>query len=371
MTNPIYAHIGLIILAGGRSSRMGCDKASLPWHNGTLLSELLRRSLCLPFREIIISINAPLPDQSLPSAACPLHIVADTYKDCGPLGGLEAALRTGTCDYYAVLSADLPFYDFSPLQDWLAHPQWLTPDTTGLVPILLPVVKGRDQPLAALYPANIYPAVIAALRRHDYRVRSLYDTLPVCRINETKHAFLYTNTNTPSAYKDARACEVSRHRTVPVISITGDHSGVGKTTAATAIIRALHDRGYCIGYIKSTHHPVRAEKKGSDTDRALQSGAAFALTCTPADVPAHKDKEAVLLALSQQHPADLVIIESRCHGPFPRMETNLTAKIALNTTDDVIATLHDYDCSDDDVCHHFSLSHTDRLIPYILTIMGI
>lgn len=370
MKNSIYTHIGLIILAGGRSSRMGRDKFQLPWHDSTMLSELLQRSKGIAFQEIIISTNEPISEQDMPPLSCPLHFVADSYQGCGPLGGLEAALRTGTCNYYAVLSVDLPFYDFSPLQDWLTHPHWLTPDTSGVLPIILPVVNGNDQPLAALYPASIYPVLIKALQRHDYRVRSLYDTLPVRRINETDRAFLYTNTNTPSAYKDAVAYEVNRRRAVPVISITGDHSGVGKTTAATTIIQSLHDRGYCIGYIKSSHHPIVTPKKDSDTDRALQNGAAFALTCTPDDIPPHQDKSTVLLTLSQQRPADLVIIESRCHGLFPMIKISQTDDVAIDGAASTVAIIHDYERHDDDIYHHFSLSHTDRLITYILTIMG-
>ena len=51
--------LGLIILAGGRSSRMGRDKAALPWRGATLLTDLLLRSQGVAFDEIVVSANRP------------------------------------------------------------------------------------------------------------------------------------------------------------------------------------------------------------------------------------------------------------------------------------------------------------------------
>ena len=49
--------LGLIILAGGRSTRMGRDKTALPWHDTDLLTDLLLRSQAYPFTERLLSIN--------------------------------------------------------------------------------------------------------------------------------------------------------------------------------------------------------------------------------------------------------------------------------------------------------------------------
>lgn len=367
MKNHFINAPGLIILTGGRSSRMGHDKAGLPWCSGTLLSDLLRRSKCIPFWEIIIAAHSHPDRTGWPDCHCPVHITTDTYTGCGPLGGLEAALRQGSSPYYVVLSVDLPFYDFSPLQDWLAHPDWMKPNAEKIYPILLPVVQGKEQPLAAVYPAGIYPAVLTALQSGEHRVRSIYDQWPVHRIDETEHAFLYTNINTPAAYKDALAYAVNCHRTVPVLSITADCSHTGKTTAATSIIRILSERGYRIGYIKSTHHHIDTEKEGSDTDRATKSGAVFALTCSLDDIPAGQTKTAALLAASQQRPADLVIIESRHHGVFPSLQVLPSGVPTASIPDDIIAVIHTND-EKNLPAHHFSLSRPQALISYILSV---
>ena len=112
--------LGLIILAGGRSTRMGRDKTALPWHDTDLLTDLLLRSQAYPFTERLLSINRPYESSHLPAKlARTVRLVIDNYPDCGPLGGIEAALYSGQCDFYLVLSVDLPFYDFAPVPDWV------------------------------------------------------------------------------------------------------------------------------------------------------------------------------------------------------------------------------------------------------------
>lgn len=306
--------LSLIILAGGRSSRMGRDKASLPWQNTNLLTDLIRRSHAVGFHEIIISANAQ-PDIShlSPSSKAAIRIVADHYPNSGPLGGMEAAFSACTCPYCVVVSVDLPFYDFSPISALLPI---LTASPS--VDAVIPMVEGRCQPLAALYRRKtVLNAVRRALDHHEYRVLSIANQLAVRYVSVTEKTILYENINTPSAYKDALAININRQRAVPVVSISSSQSGDGKTTLATQIISELSRRGYAVGYIKSTHHRHCREKKDSDTDKACKTGAVQALLCGPDDISASLSKRQVIEKCSQQIKADLVIIESRSTCLFP------------------------------------------------------
>ena len=67
--------LSLLILAGGKSSRMGCDKSKLPWRGTTSLTSLLQRSIVFPFKNTIISINRELDLSDLPGT-----VVATTGK---------------------------------------------------------------------------------------------------------------------------------------------------------------------------------------------------------------------------------------------------------------------------------------------------
>lgn len=304
----------LIVLAGGHSSRMGCDKASLRWHGTTLLADLLLRSSAAGFDEIIISSNAQPDISSLPAAlTARIRIVADTYRDCGPLGGMEAAFCKCTCPYCVVLSVDLPFYDFSPLQRLLPAMA-----ESPSIDAVIPVVKGRPQPLAAAYRRNTaLKAIRCALSSRNYRVLSISGSLSVRFMDESAAPIIYANINTPSAYKDALAIDANRRRAVPVITISSGRSGSGKTTLAVRLISELSRRGYGVGYVKSTHHSRCQEKPDSDTDKACRAGAVQALLCSPDDVPDGLSKKQAVLNVSQLIEADLVIIESRSSGLFP------------------------------------------------------
>ncbi|NJE33963.1 molybdopterin guanine dinucleotide synthesis protein B [Megasphaera sp. SW808] len=315
LTNIVHTvSLGLIILAGGRSSRMGRDKASLPWRGATLLTDLLLRSQAINFDEIVVSANRPPDLSALPlNLAARVRVVADDCQDCGPLGGMEAAFRACTCSYYLVLSVDLPFYDFSPVKQLLPELAQMSP-----VDLFLPMSKSRPQPLAAVYRREAaLEAVQAALNAGKRRVLSIADALTVRILDDAGAPILYENVNTPSAYKDALAIDANRRRAVPVVSLSAARSGDGKTSLAVQVIAELTRRGYAVAYVKSTHHRRCREKRGSDTDRALQAGAVQALLCSPDDVAAGEGKEDALLRLAQQTAADIAIVESRSHGPFP------------------------------------------------------
>ncbi|AXL20923.1 molybdopterin guanine dinucleotide synthesis protein B [Megasphaera stantonii] len=306
--------LGLIILAGGRSSRMGRDKAALPWRGATLLTDLLLRSQGVAFDEIIVSANRP-PDLSAlpPDLAARIIVVADSFQGCGPLGGMEAAFRACTCSYCLVLSVDLPFYDFSPVKQIL-------PELAQMpqVDLFLSMSESRPQPLAAIYRRGpALEAVQAALNAGKRRVLSIADKLAVRILDDAGAPILYENVNTPSAYKAALAIDANRRRAVPIVSLSAARSGDGKTSLAVQVIAELTRRGYAVAYVKSTHHRRCREKIGSDTDRAAQAGAVQTLLCSPDDMADGEGKEEALLRLAQQMAADVAIVESRSHGPFP------------------------------------------------------
>ena len=293
---------------------MGRDKAALPWRGATLLTDLLLRSQGVVFDEIIVSANRPSDLSALPpELAARVRVVADDCQDCGPLGGMEAAFRACTCLYCLVLSVDLPFYDFSPVKRLLPELS-----QASLVDLFLPISENRPQPLAAVYKRGpALEAVQAALNTGKRRVLSIADALNVRILDDAGTPILYENINTPSAYKDALAVDANRRRAVPVISLSAARSGEGKTSLAVQVIAELTRRGYAVAYVKSTHHRRCHEKRDSDTDKALQAGAVQALLCGSDDVAAGECKEDALLRLAQQTAADIAIVESRSHGPFP------------------------------------------------------
>ena len=317
--------LSLLILAGGKSSRMKKDKSQLPWQDSTTLTHMLTNSYVYPFERTVISANRIIEPQELPdfirkktkqrertteyihlSDKRRLSVVSDLYTDCGPLGGMEAAMRLYPSDCWLILAVDLPFFDFSRLPALLAA-------NASEYDAVIPVVDGRENPLAALYKGRVYEKIRTALADGDYRVRKIYNK-KAAFIDETPYARQYLNMNTPIAYKEALACAANQSRPVPVVSITAETSGTGKTHLTTQIIKELSDQGYKVGYVKSTHHMPSGPKQSSDTDLATRAGA----VCT-ALIPDGPEKKCSIEHAAFSMPVDLVLIESRRHGLFPKL----------------------------------------------------
>lgn len=107
MTAPSLAGF---VLAGGRSTRMGQDKALLPLNGVPLIQRAVRKLRKLTSQVCILGSRPEL------SPFAPL--VPDLRERCGPLGGMEAALSHTSCDWSLVLPVDMPFLPAALLRCW-------------------------------------------------------------------------------------------------------------------------------------------------------------------------------------------------------------------------------------------------------------
>ena len=137
-----------IVLAGGRSTRMGSPKAALEWHGSTLLrriSGIVGRAVDGP----VVVVRAP--GQALPALPDGVEVVEDAREGRGPLQGLAAglaAVRDRVPAAY-VSSTDVP----------LLHPRFVRRVLDALdddTDVVLPEVGGYPQPLAAAYLSLIH-----------------------------------------------------------------------------------------------------------------------------------------------------------------------------------------------------------------------
>lgn len=107
MTGPSLAGF---VLAGGRSSRMGQDKALLPLDSVPLIQRAVWKLRKLTSQVCILGSRPEL------SPFAPL--VPDLRESCGPLGGMEAALSHTLYDWSLVLPVDMPFLPAALLRCW-------------------------------------------------------------------------------------------------------------------------------------------------------------------------------------------------------------------------------------------------------------
>ena len=164
------------VLAGGRSSRLGRDKALLPWppnafakgKSQTLLQHAVARlqSVCT-----IVSICANRPD--LFSTA---EVIPDAVPGSGPLGGIVAALEHSSTEWNLLLAVDLPFLPVQVLQALAARARSgekirLSGRPSSPSPAcILPELDGLPQPLCGLYHRALAPKLRRALEAGKLKV---------------------------------------------------------------------------------------------------------------------------------------------------------------------------------------------------------
>ncbi|HTS68597.1 MAG TPA: molybdenum cofactor guanylyltransferase [Terriglobia bacterium] len=102
VAQPMQQDVTAFVLSGGQSTRMGRDKAMLPFQGSTLLERALGLARQVAPRVGILASRARY-------AAMGAWIVEDEFPDCGPLGGIHAALGATRSDLNVILSVDVPF----------------------------------------------------------------------------------------------------------------------------------------------------------------------------------------------------------------------------------------------------------------------
>ena len=159
--SPAIIAITGIVLAGGRSSRMGRDKASLVFDGETLLQRTVR-ALAAVVDEIIV-VRAPgasLPAIGALRASCPIVEVADPVEGEGPLVGIAAGLEAARAPVAIVVGVDMPF--LQPLLLRLlaervrAGSRWV-----------LPIAERRPQPLCSAFARDALDVLRAHIAAGD------------------------------------------------------------------------------------------------------------------------------------------------------------------------------------------------------------
>ena len=157
-----------IVLAGGRSTRMGRDKASLPWGDGDLLNTVLA-ALAPVCRRLIVVSNVPRM-----IGLAEVAVVADRYRGCGPLAGIHAGLLAAGEGYSFVTACDMPYLR----ADAVAYMAKAAEGYDAAVPY----VDGHFNPLHAVYHHRCLPAVEALLASGRNRVIDFYDRVILRRV---------------------------------------------------------------------------------------------------------------------------------------------------------------------------------------------
>ena len=202
--------LSLLILAGGKSTRMGQDKAWLMLDGRPLVMRVIDRVLPL-VDEVIVSTNQPDAfDAWLPDLPVPAHTVADRYPGAGPLAGLHAGLLAARCDLVLALATDMPFVNPTLIR-YLADLA-TDADVDAVVPQIPSPETGQIglEPLHAIYRRTCLPAIERCLETDQRRVVNLLDQVRVRVVTPDEirphdpRFRSFANVNTPQDWSDAQ-----------------------------------------------------------------------------------------------------------------------------------------------------------------------
>jgi FdhD protein len=180
------------ILSGGPSSRMGCDKALLPYRGGRFIEAIHRKMADLFDEVIVVGVESDQYD----FMQC--RRVPDLFPGMGALGGIHSALLHSVTDRVFVVGCDMPHIK----GDLIRHLCALADDADAVLP------EGETglEPLHAVYRKSALPAVEEALRAGRRGLLSFHENLRVRRIaRDTVEAIdpgmtAFRNINTPEDY---------------------------------------------------------------------------------------------------------------------------------------------------------------------------
>jgi len=184
------------ILAGGNSTRMGTDKAFVMLDGRTLLARALDVCRTITSEARIVGDRKKFA----PFAS----VVEDVFPECGPLGGIHAALRTSGTDLNVVLAVDLPFVSSALLHFLIAQAR-----KYGAM-VTVPRAGKGWQPLCAVYRRIFADAAETALRAGRYKIDALFEDAVTHAVGEEElrsagfSPEVFRNLNTPEELADAR-----------------------------------------------------------------------------------------------------------------------------------------------------------------------
>jgi len=191
------------ILAGGKSTRMGLDKAFIALDGRTLLARML---------ELARSVAEDVRLVGDPAKFAPFApVVEDVFRDCGPLGGIHAALRGSPKDLNLILAVDVPFISLALLQYLISRAR-SSPHAT----VTVPRAGGGWHPLSAVYRREFAGLAERALREGRYKIDALFDAASVQVITEEELEVagfsprVFRNLNTPQDLDAARTQDVRK-----------------------------------------------------------------------------------------------------------------------------------------------------------------
>lgn len=184
-------NFSMIVLAGGKSSRMGTDKADLRIGDRTFLQIQIEKGRQLGIQDIQVS--------GYRGTRCDIPVTRDRFPEKGPLGGLESCLRRAKHEKCLVLSVDVPLVPVEELKNLM--------DASRQSEASAVILKSgqKEQPLIAVYHRRLADAILKEISGGKGSVFSLLNRIGYGAYESAAPEETLININTVEAF-----CEMKK-----------------------------------------------------------------------------------------------------------------------------------------------------------------
>ena len=386
-----------VILAGGRSSRMGRDKALLELNEQKFIDHLVQElSGCCK-----VMISAAHQDDY---AGYGVPVIADETKDIGPIEGIRQALRSSGSDYVFVCAVDTPFVRKEMMQ-YLA--EFISSDYDAFV-----FREGdRIHPHIGIYSRAALSVIEEMIGEKQYRLTELLSRIRTKYVDIGTSCFdrkVLRNINTPDDYlailnQDAPAdssatrsmdapadpsatrsmdapadpssgrCMDAPHDSSagrrPLVFCVSGVKNSGKTHLVERLIHSFTEKGMSVGVIKHDGHSFECDVPGTDSDRFYRAGAMATAVFSASQSFIRLRREAgVEELIRQMENADVVIIEGLKYSSLPKVEV-IRKEISDRSICDsrtLLCIASDAALSEEMPCPVFDLDDTEGIVKCIM-----
>lgn len=303
-----YKNFSLLIVAGGKSSRLGTDKRFVEVGGVSLLENIINKASKCNFNEIFLCVEENLPAFSH-FEPLGIKILVDKVKNSGPMAALAVGLSKIRNDWALAVSTDMPFFDFDALEPLINK----ISDSQAVIP----TCGGKNQMLAAFYHKNLAEIFSNELASGQRKIFNAIKKIPHEFIEiPREESFFNVNTRADLILARGRAENLNR---TPIISIVAPQSGTGKTTFIEKLVKILSAQKIRVGVIKSDAHGFNLDIEGKDSWKFQSAGAKSVAVVSPNGyfLIENTSERENFLSIAEKMNVDLVLTESRTKNIFP------------------------------------------------------
>jgi molybdopterin-guanine dinucleotide biosynthesis protein MobB len=352
---PYRSDMSLALLAGGRSTRMGEDKAFTAFKDGTLLEWMRDRTACF-FPHVFLVTKDPwrFHDFGLP-------VVNDALEAGGSAVGIYTAILAAPTERILCLACDMPFISPQLL--------WHLADKSEGYDVFVPRHGEFLQPLCAVYGKRALGPYLDFIRTGGRRIFDIYPDLNTGYLDMSDGRYgdpekLFINVNTPTELAAAKAVIAEQaeegwraalqprirafmdQSPLPIVSFIGKKKS-GKTTVALGVLKELRSRGYRVAVLKHDTHGFNIDIPGTDSYRFREAGSEVVGIASPNQyvwqVTVEEERPLGELIRQIREPVDLVITEGFKKQDAPKIEVSRRARSTelVSTPDELIGITSD------------------------------